>query len=152
MGTALGSGAPIRGAAVGAGVRKAGEFAAERLTLTAGFGSAAAGKLADDVLASGGADAVRARLSDLGQPAMLMDTSPAFAGRAQGLAVEPATRTAIVNHLEARAAGANVRIRGDVDQRLGPAAKPATVEAARQRSYDQAVPPLYRQAIGQHTV
>ena len=148
-GGTLGLGAPLLGAAVGAGVRKAGEFAAERFAPTAGFGSAAAGKLADDVAASGGADAVRARLADLGQPAMLMDTSPAFTGRAQGLAVEPATRTAIVNPLETRATGANARIRGDVDQALGPAAEPATVEAARQQSYDRVVPPLYRQATSQ---
>ncbi|MCJ2093949.1 hypothetical protein MKK67_15840 [Methylobacterium sp. J-072] len=81
-GAALGLGAPLLGAGVGAGVRKAGEFAAERLAPTAGFGSAAAGKLADDVAASGGADIVRARLADLGQPAMLMDASPSFVGRA----------------------------------------------------------------------
>ncbi|MCJ2051164.1 hypothetical protein [Methylobacterium sp. J-070] len=148
-GSVLGGAAPVLGAAVGAGVRNAGEFAASRLAPTAGFGSAAAGKIADDVAASGGADAVRARLADLGQPAMLMDTSPAFTGRAQGLAVEPATRGAIVTPLETRAAGANTRIRGDVDQALGPAAEPATVEAARQQSYDRVVPPLYRQATGQ---
>jgi hypothetical protein len=148
-GAALGLGAPVLGAAVGAGVRNAGEFVAGRLAPTAGFGSAAAGKLADDVLASGGADAVRVRLADLGGPSMLMDASPAFTGRAQGLAVEPATRGAIVAPLEARAASANTRIRGDVDQALGPAAEPAMVEAARQQSYDQVVHPMYRQATGQ---
>jgi hypothetical protein len=148
-GSALGLGAPDLGAAVGAGVRKVGEFAASRLAPTAGFGQAAAGKLADDVAASGGADAVRARLAELGAPSMLMDASPAFTGRAQGLAVEPATRGAIVTPLETRATGANARIRGDVDQALGPAAEPATVEAARQQSYDRVVPPLYRQAAGQ---
>ena len=148
-GSALGLGAPLLGAGVGAGVRKVGELAAERLAPTAGFGSAAAGKLADDVAASGGADAVRARLADLGQPAMLMDASPSFTGRAQGLAVEPTTRGAIVTPLETRATGANARIRTDVDQALGPAADPATVRAARQQSYDQVVPPLYRQAVGQ---
>ncbi|MCJ2018017.1 hypothetical protein MKK84_11360 [Methylobacterium sp. E-065] len=149
VGGGLGVAAPVLGAAVGAGVRRAGEFAAGRLAPTAGFGSAAAGKLADDVAASGGADAVRARLGDLGTPAMLMDASPAFTGRAQGLAVEPATRGAIVTPLETRATGANARIRGDVDQTLGPAAEPAMVEAARQQSYDATVPPLYRQATGQ---
>ena len=148
-GAALGGAAPLLGAAVGAGVRSAGEFAAGRLAPTAGFGTAAAGKLADDVAASGGADAVRARLADLGQPAMLMDASPAFTGRAQGLAVEPGTRGAIVTPLETRAIGANARIRGDVDQALGPAVEPATVEAARRQSYDATVPPLYRQATGQ---
>lgn len=148
-GGALGFAAPIAGAAVGAGVRKVGETVAERFAPTAGFGSAVAGKLADDVAASGGAGAIRARLADLGDNAMLMDTSPAFTGRAKGLAVEPATRETIVSPLEARAAGANARIRGDVDQALGPAVEPAAVRSAQQASYDARVPPLYREAAGQ---
>lgn len=148
-GAALGAIAPGLGAAAGAGVRSLGEMAAARAASTPGFGSPAVSKLAGDVAASGGADAVRARLADLGQSAMLMDASPSFTGRAQGLAVEPDTRAAIVAPLETRATGANARIRGDVDQALGPAADPATVRAARQQSYDATVPPLYRQAVGQ---
>ncbi|MDP4026807.1 hypothetical protein Q8W71_29820 [Methylobacterium sp. NEAU 140] len=148
-GAALGAGAPALGAAVGAGVRKVGDVVAQRLAPTAGFGSAAAGKLADDLAASGGADAIRARLGQLGPEAMLMDASPSLTGRAQGLAVEPATRGAVVTPLETRAAGANARIRGDVDAALGPAAEPATVRGAHQQSYDQAVPPLYREAVAQ---
>lgn len=148
-GAGLGFAAPVLGAAVGAGVRKVGELTASRLAPTAGFGSAAAGKLADDVAASGGADAVRARLADLGPPAMLMDASPAFGGRAKGLATEPATRATVTAPLETRAAGANARIRGDVDQALGPAIEPDVVRAARQQSYDQNVRPMYRDALGQ---
>lgn len=149
IGSGLGLAAPVVGAAVGAGVRKAGEALADRAMSSAGYGSAAAGKLGEDLAASGGAGAVRVRLGELGPDAMLLDTSPSFTGRAQGLAIDPATRQRIVDPIEARAAGSNARIRTDVDTALGPAVEPDAFRTARQGAYDRAVPPLYREAVAQ---
>lgn len=72
-----------------------------------------------------------------------------FEGRAQGLAVLPDTREAIVDPLRQRAAGANARLAADVDTHLGPTLDPAAFQAEWQRAYGEAVPPLYRDALSQ---
>lgn len=148
LGGAFGLAGPAVGAAVGAGVRKAGEFAAEKLAPIAGYGRDAARTLYDAVRSSGGADAVRGTVNGYGTPAMLLDAGTDFNGLARGIATQPTTRSIILNPLEARAEGASARILADTDRALGPAAEPALVERARQRSYQEHVPPLYNDALG----
>lgn len=148
-GGALGGAAPAIGAAVGAGVRKVAEMVGTRGATAPGVGPAAMGKLADDFGNAGGPDAVRARMAELGPEAMLLDASPALEGRAQGLAVLPDTREAVMAPLAARARTANARLGDDVNRHLGPSMDPADFRAGWQEAYGEAVPPLYREALGQ---
>jgi hypothetical protein len=97
--------------------------------MPAQVGNMAADMLADDVAAAGGAQAVRGRLSDLGPDAMLLDASPSFMGRAQGLAVLPETRETVMAPLMQRQAGANRRLLSDMDSIIGPTPVPSRVEA-----------------------
>ncbi|MBY0251266.1 MAG: hypothetical protein K2X54_07780 [Methylobacterium organophilum] len=148
-GTVLGAAAPGIGQAVGAGAKKVAEAIGMRAAPSAGIGAQAMDKLASDAANAGGTGAVRVRLGELGPEAMLLDASPSFEGRAQGLAVLPDTREAIVNPLRQRAAGANARLAADVDTHLGPTLDPAAFQAEWQRAYGEAVPPLYRDALSQ---
>ncbi|MBP2495302.1 hypothetical protein ABID82_002366 [Methylobacterium sp. PvP062] len=148
-GATLGAAAPGLGQAVGAGARKIAEAVGMRAVPSAGMGAPAMEKLAADTSNAGGTGAVRVRLGELGPEAMLLDASPSFEGRAQGLAVLPDTREAIVDPLRQRAAGANARLAADVDQHLGPTMDPAAFAAEWQNAYREAVPPLYQQALGQ---
>ncbi|AYO85325.1 hypothetical protein [Methylobacterium brachiatum] len=148
-GALLGAAAPGIGQAVGAGARKVAEMAGTRAAPTAGMGAPAMEKLAADTANAGGTGAVRARLGELGPESMLLDASPSFEGRAQGLAVLPDTREAIVNPLRQRAAGSNARLGADVDTHLGPNMDPAAFQAEWQNAYREAVPPLYQNALGQ---
>jgi hypothetical protein len=95
----------------------------------AGLSNAAAEALSQDVRAAGGAGAVRSRLDELGPDARLLDASPSFQGRAQGLAIQPETREMIVDPLLARNRGTNQRLATDLDSAIGPAPIPSRVEA-----------------------
>ncbi|MEE7449422.1 hypothetical protein MRF4_17295 [Methylobacterium radiotolerans] len=149
IGATLGAAAPGLGQAVGAGARKVAEAIGMRAAPSAGMGAPAMEKLASDTANAGGTGAVRVRLGELGPDAMLLDASPSFEGRAQGLAVLPDTREAIVDPLRQRAAGANARLGADVDAHLGPNLDPAAFQAEWRRAYGEAVPPLYQNALGQ---
>lgn len=148
-GAAFGGAAPAVGSIVGAGARRVAEAAGAQMASTAGYGSAAIGKLAEDTRNAGGVGQVRTRLGELGPEAMLLDASPSFEGRAQGLAVLPDTRETITRPLQTRAARSNARLAADVDAQLGPAMDPAAFHAALDTHYAQTVPPLYQQALGQ---
>ncbi len=148
-GTILGAAAPGAGQLIGAGARKVAEAVATRAAPSAGMGSAAVGKLAEDAANAGGVDAVRGRMAQLGPEAMLLDASPSFEGRAQGLAVLPETREAVTAPLVERARGANGRLAADVDANLGPAMDPAAYHAALDAHYAETVPPLYQAALSQ---
>lgn len=149
LGAVLGGVAPAAGQIVGAGARKVAEMVGARTASAPGIGASAVGKLAQDAENAGGVDAVRTRMGELGPEAMLLDASPSFEGRAQGLSVLPDTRETIVRPLQQRARGANDRLSADVDQHLGPNMDPATFHAALDAHYAQTVPPLYQQALGQ---
>lgn len=149
MGAAFGFASPAAGQLVGRGIGLLSENVAGRLTPVPGLRNSAAGKLTDDLRSSGGVDPVRARLNELGPEAMLLDASPSFEGRAQGLAVLPDTREMITAPLKARARGANARLGADVDRNLGPNVDPSTFRGLLDDAYEQAVPPLYRQALAQ---
>ncbi|MEE7456439.1 hypothetical protein MPAR168_15445 [Methylorubrum populi] len=149
MGAAFGFASPAAGQLVGRGVGLLGENIAGRFTPVPGLRNSAAGKLTDDLRSSGGVNPVRARLNELGPDAMLLDASPSFEGRAQGLAVLPDTRETITAPLTARARGANARLGADVDRSLGPNVDPSTFRSLLDDAYEQAVPPLYRQSLAQ---
>ena len=149
IGATLGAVAPGLGQVVGAGAKKVAEAIGMRAAPSAGMGAQAMDKLASDAANAGGTGAVRVRLGERGPEAMLLDASPSFEGRAQGLAVLPDTREAIVDPLRRRAAGANARLAADVDTHLGPTLDPAAFQAEWQRAYGEAVPPLYRDALSQ---
>ena len=124
-GATLGAIAPGAGQLVGAGVRAVAGRVAPALADTAGLSRRAVGALADDVGQAGGVDAVRARMAELGEHAMLLDGGAALEGRAQGLAAQPATRDTVTAPLRERAAGAGDRLAVDVDGALGPAVSSA---------------------------
>ena len=149
LGYVGGLASPFLGQAAGRGAGLLSEHFATRRATVPGLGNAAAGKLVDDLRNSGGVDAVRGNLNKLGSEAMLLDGSPSFEGRAQGLAVLPDTRETIVNPLVARAKAANARLNADVNQSLGPTLDPAAFHGALDEAYGEAVPPLYRQALSQ---
>jgi hypothetical protein len=102
--------------------------------------NAAADALMQDVKAAGGPQAVRSRLDELGPDARLLDASPSFQGRAQGLAIQPETREMIVDPLVARNAGTNARLANDFDASIGKAPIPSQIEAGLAEA---------RQALGQ---
>lgn len=148
VGGAFGLGGPVAGAAVGKGVRTAAELFGPRAVKVPGAGNATASRLAEDLRNSGGPDALRTRLQELGPEAMLLDASPSLEGRAQGLAIRPETRETITAPITQRAAGANARLGADVDAQLGRPMDPAAFHAALDEAYDGAVPGLYRAAVG----
>lgn len=129
LGAAGGVIAPYAGQAIGAGGRAlARSFMAPAATVP-GMSGAAAGKLAEDLGASGGVRSVADVMSRLGPEAMLLDASPSFMGRAQGLAVRPETREAITSAVTERNLGKNARLATDLDAAIGPAPIPSQVEA-----------------------
>jgi hypothetical protein len=129
-GGVAGAVSPAIGAAVGKGVGIVSDAVRSRMAPNpAGMSNAAAEALSQDVRAAGGAGAVRSRLDELGPDARLLDASPSFQGRAQGLAIQPETREMIVDPLLARNAGTNQRLATDLDNAIGPAPIPSRVEA-----------------------
>lgn len=148
IGLVAGGLGPGAGKLVGKGVNATLGALAERRVAVPGAGKQAAAKLADDLRTSGGADAVRARLEELGPEAMLLDASPSFVGRAQGLAVQPETRATITAPLETRNLGTNQRVRAGLDEALGEAPVPSQVEAQFAAKRKEAGP-LFERALGE---
>ncbi|MCJ2061404.1 hypothetical protein MKK63_01565, partial [Methylobacterium sp. J-088] len=128
-GAAFGAAAPAAGATIGAGIRRFYDLVGGLRAPESGFGSAATRMLGEDAAASGGTQAVRDRMAQLGTPAMLLDASPSFQGRAQGLAARPETMQQIVDPIRARDAGTTARLAADVDGALGPASSPRELDA-----------------------
>lgn len=129
-GALMGAVSPAIGEAVGKGVGALASSIRSRATPRPdGMSNGAAELLAQDVRASGGANAVRSRLDELGPDARLLDASPSFQGRAQGLAIQPETREMITAPLTARNQGTNARLAVDLDSAIGPAPIPSRVEA-----------------------
>jgi hypothetical protein len=120
----------MAGRVAGRGAELVGDFINQKRIPVPGMGNAAAMKLTDDVAAAGGAQAVTQRLDELGPGAMLLDASPSFQGRAQGLAIHPATREQITGPLVARNQGTNARLNQTLDTTLGPAVVPSQTDAA----------------------
>lgn len=86
--------------------------------------------------------ALQAELQRLGPQAMLADVSPEWMGVARGAASRPGMRDEIVTPLLNRDAAKNARLRGDMNDAIGPAPVPSQIEggiAANQ----QALGPQY---------
>lgn len=129
-GALVGAVSPAIGEAIGKGIGAIASSIRSRTTPRPdGMSNSAAELLAQDVRASGGAGAVRSRLDELGPDARLLDASPSFQGRAQGLAIQPETREMITAPLTARNQGTNARLATDLDSAIGPAPIPSRVEA-----------------------
>lgn len=79
----------------------------------------------------------RTELDKLGPDAMLADVSPNWQGVARGAATRPGTRSMIVDPLNERSALANTRLRGDVENSLGPDPVPSAIDRELQRSQEQ---------------
>jgi hypothetical protein len=129
-GLLVGAASPAIGAAVGKGAGWVSDAVRSRMAPNpAGMSNAAADALTQDLKAAGGGNAVRSRLDELGPDARLLDASPSFQGRAQGLAIQPETREMIVDPLVARNQGTNQRLAVDFDTSMGPAPVPSQVKA-----------------------
>jgi hypothetical protein len=146
VGFALGGLSPVAGMAVGKGANYLAEALASRATPVPGLGNAAATLAGQDLQASGGRQAVVDRLGNLGPDALLLDASPSFQGRAQGLAVQPETRQAITAPLVARNQGTNARLIEALDQAAGPAPVPSQIEGQFQ-AIREGAGPLYEKAL-----
>lgn len=149
VGGGMGTLAPIVGQGVGAGVRGFRDWRATgKAAKDTGIDRYAISRLgraaADDALDPA---AIASRMDELGPDAMLMDLGPNLQRQAGALAATPGpgqeiTRSAI----KARDAGATTRITGALDDTLGQAVTPNSVEAGI-RTNQQALSPAYRQAF-----
>lgn len=152
-GGAFGLGGPIVGQAIGTGARAIGEALMPGRSLPAFAGNKDIARLlSQDVQSAGGAQAAGQRLGELGPDAMLLDASPSFMGRAQGLATQPESREAITAPLKARNAQTNARLQGDVNQTLGPAPIAPQVERGLGASRDALSPDYTRVMQGAQAV
>lgn len=150
QGAAIGGGAglaaPLAAAGVGAGVRKIADIARNYLAQSdnalTGL-SAGAVRYARETFASPTQQAQFLReIQRLGPEAMLADVSPDWQGVARGAAGRPGQRDAIVGAIQARDAGRNQRLTGDLDANLGRPVVPSRVEAELKASRD-ALGPRY---------
>lgn len=86
-------------------------------------------------------------LDDLGPDAVLGDLGPNLQKRVAAVANTPGDgQTTVINALSARRAGANSRVRGDVDATIGPATVPSRTLAEVQSNMD-ALDPAYRAVL-----
>lgn len=89
-----------------------------------------------------------ARLAELGPDAFLHEATPGMTGIAQGIATRPGeAQSRLVNALQGRQSGANTRLRGELDETLGPAVSPQNIERdlVAQR---ESLQPLYQAVTG----
>jgi hypothetical protein len=124
IGFVVGGTLPAAGKIIGAGYNAA----ANALRGNADGISRGASRHLVEALAADNPEAVQARLTQLGDQAMLADAGPAFLGKAQGASLNnDEGRSVLQNALTARNEGTNQRIMGDVNRALGPAEDPQTV-------------------------
>lgn len=134
VGLGLGAIGPAAGDLIGAGVRK--------LTSYFGGGTPAEQGLARAAGADG-VDDVGARMAAIGPDAMPMDIGPNMQRQAGAIAATPGEGQQIIRSaVGARDAGANARIRGAVDDILGPASVPSAVDNGIAAGQD-ALGPMY---------
>lgn len=129
IGALAGAVSPAAGQLAGRGVNMLVDAIKARAAAISNVGNAAASKLAEDFAAAGGRPGVEQRLLELGPEAMMLDASPSFMGRAQGLAVRPESRELVVDALMARNKGTNSRLATELDSALGPSPLPSQVQS-----------------------
>ena len=137
-GAAIGALVPAAGSAVGAGVRRGLSVSPSKTTRA---GQMAARAMTDDALTPATA---RARLSAMGDDAMLADLGPNLTQQAAGIASLPSRGQQVVRDaLAARQANAGARVTATLDEVFGGsvnlAAERAKLAAARQADFS----PLY---------
>ncbi len=148
-GAGTGVAGPAVGQALGAGYRAArGWLAKTGIESLAGMSREAIGRLARAMEADGlDAAAVKQRLSELGEGAMIADVGPNFQQMAAGLVARPGEARGIVQGaVRAREAGANERILRALDDTLGPAPVPSEIQASI-GSRQSALSPQYREVL-----
>lgn len=145
---ALGGGvaAPL-GALTGMGVNQLVRGAQYLMPTGVSGVSRPAANIAATVLNADDPTAIRAILTQHGPLAMLADAGPSTNALTAGLALKPSeAKTVVTNAINARAAGRDARLTGDIDAALGPAPVPSRVEAGLAASRD-ALGPEYEQAF-----
>lgn len=146
MGTGLA--APILGPLVGKGAKAV----ADKINLGAvaralGLDKKALSLMADAARRDALDATTPAQLAQLGPDGMLLDLGPNMRHTAAGIASLPGEGKNIVRGaIEARDAGANQRIRGALDQELGPAPIPSRINAGIETN-QTALSPEYRTAL-----
>lgn len=130
-GIGTGAVAPVAGALIGRGVRSVADlFRNTQAAKAAGTSNYALSRL-NRALTDDGLDAAAAgaRLQALGPDAMIADLGPNLQGQVAALANMPGDANTIVrNALNARHAGANARLASTIDDTLGRAVVPSTVD------------------------
>lgn len=152
MGALVGGGTGALGSAIGPLAGKAVKGSADwllnnRLAKSVGLDRRALALLAktakdDDVVAS-----ASARLADLGPDGTIMDLGPGFQTIAGGIASKPGAGQKILREaLKTREAGSAPRIRGQVDDILGPAPVPSQVVEGIEAN-QRGLSPAYREVF-----
>lgn len=136
---------PAAGKAIGAGAQKLRDYFAARI---AGVDPSTLSRLGRAVRDDGlDPAAIGQRMDELGPDAMLMDLGPNLQRQAGALAATPGRGQEIVRGaIGTRDAAANARIRGAIDDTLGPAPVPSQVDAGI-RANQQALSPAYDEAF-----
>lgn len=140
-GLAAGAIGPAAGKAIGAGAQKLRDYFAARIS---GLDPSTLSRLGRAVRDDGlDPAAIGRRMDELGPDAMLMDLGPNLQRQAGALAATPGRGQEVVRGaIGARDAAANARIRGAIDDTLGPAPVPSRVDAGI-RANQQALSPAY---------
>lgn len=124
VGGTVGLALPAAGQGIGWGVRKIADVLRGRAD---GMSRGATSHIVNAIEADGGFPAVRGKVDELGNEAMLLDAGESLKGLAQGAnLVAPEARAMTSTRLKARDDATNTRIREDVDRVLGPAEDPQT--------------------------
>lgn len=156
-GGGLGVAGPAVGKVVGAGARSVIDwFGLRKLAAAAGTTPKTASRLAAAASRDGLDDAaIRARLAELGPEGMLADLGPNLGGYAGAIANMPGRGQQIVRSaLDARRAGANTRLATSIDDTLGPARVPSTLDDAMASGQDfvsERYPEVFRNAAAVDT-
>jgi hypothetical protein len=148
-GLAAGAAGPAIGAGAGAAYRAAaGWFARRGVHSITDFAPADIQRVMRAAEADGlDPAAIRQRLADLGDDAMIADLGPNLRHQAAGIASLPGPgKETVRSAVTARDAAANARIRGHIDDTLGPAPVPGEIDAAI-RTRQTALSPHYQEVL-----
>jgi hypothetical protein len=143
-----GTGAPVLGGMIGAGVNALTNTAQKYLMPTSVSGvSRPAAQIASQVVGMEDPAAIRSTFKQLGPLGMLAEAGPSTTGLAGALALKPSeAKTVVTNAINARAAGRDARLATDINAAVGPDPIPSQVEAGLKASR-KALSPEYEQAF-----
>jgi hypothetical protein len=143
-----GTGAPVLGGMIGAGVNALTNTAQKYLMPTGVSGvSRPAAQIASQVVGMEDPAAIRSTFSQLGPLGMLAEAGPSTTGLAGALALKPSeAKTVVTNAISARAAGRDARLATDVAAAVGPDPVPSHIQASIEASQG-ALSPEYNAAL-----